>query len=51
MSRFKRLSHVIWCCKYPIVWVPKYWFRILKGSVAESSTKRYMCIVGVWGVK
>ncbi len=34
MSRFKRLSHVIWCCKYHIVWVPKYRFRILTGAVA-----------------
>lgn len=35
MSRFQRLSHVIWCCKYHIVWVPKYRFRILTGPVAE----------------
>lgn len=35
MNRFKRLSHVIWCCKYHIVWVPKYRFRILQGLVEE----------------
>jgi putative transposase len=35
MSRFKRLSHVIWHCQYHIVWVPKYRFRILKSQVAE----------------
>ena len=35
MSRFKRLSHVIWHCQYHIVWVPKYRFRIFKGKVAE----------------
>ena len=39
MSRFKRLSHVIWCCKYHIVWVPKYRFRILKGPVVEKFYK------------
>ena len=35
MSRFKRLSHVIWHCQYHIVWVPKYRFRILKSKIAE----------------
>jgi len=35
MSRFKKLSHVLWHCQYHIVWVPKYRFRILKGQVAE----------------
>lgn len=39
MSRFKRLSHVIWCCKYHIVWVPKYRYRILQGSVADEIYK------------
>jgi REP element-mobilizing transposase RayT len=24
MSRFQKLSHVIWHCQYHIVWVPKY---------------------------
>ena len=41
MSRFKRLSHVIWHCQYHIIWVPKYQFRILKGPVAEEV---YNCI-------
>src|SRR5512137_1577407 len=35
MSRFKKLSHVIWHCQYHIVWVPKYRYRVLKGAVAE----------------
>lgn len=35
MSRFKQLSHAIWHCQSPIVWVPKYRFRILTGRVAE----------------
>ncbi len=39
MSRFKRLSHVIWCCKYHIVWVPKYRYRLLKGEVAAELKK------------
>ena len=35
MSRFKRLSHVIYRCTYHIVWTPKYRFRILEGLVKE----------------
>lgn len=39
MSRFKRLSHVIWCCKYHVVWVPKYRYRVLTGEVAAELYK------------
>ncbi|MFP4531474.1 MAG: IS200/IS605 family transposase [Desulfobacterales bacterium] len=35
MSRFKKLSHTLWHCKYHIVWVPKYRLRILQGDVAK----------------
>lgn len=37
MSRFSKLSHVLWCCQYHIVWVPKYRYRVLRGSVGELS--------------
>ena len=30
MSRFRKLSHVIWHCQYHIVWVLKYRYRALK---------------------
>lgn len=33
MSKYKKLSHVVYKCDYHIVWVPKYRFRILKGHV------------------
>ena len=33
MSRFNKLSHVIWHCQFHIIWVPKYRFRILTGAV------------------
>ena len=33
MSKFKKLSHVIYRCDYHIVWTPKYRFRILEGIV------------------
>jgi putative transposase len=39
MSRFKRLSHVIWCCEYHLVWVPKYRYRVLHGDVAREVKK------------
>lgn len=39
MSRFRRLSHVIWCCEYHIVWVPKYRYRILSGAIASELRK------------
>ena len=35
MSRFNKLSHVIWHCQYHIVWVPKYRFRILTDAVGR----------------
>ena len=33
MSKFKKLSHVIYRCDYHIVWTPKYRFRVLEGLV------------------
>ena len=33
MSRFKKLTHAIWHCKYHIIWTPKYRFRILEGAI------------------
>jgi len=35
MSRFQKLSHVLWYCQYHIVFVPKYRYRILKGSIGK----------------
>ena len=34
MSRFRKLSHVLWHCQYHLVWVPKYRYKILKGNVS-----------------
>ena len=39
MSRFQRLSHVIWHCQYHIVWVPKYRYKVLKGKIGEEVRK------------
>ncbi len=35
MSKYKKLSHVIYKCDYHIVWVPKYRYRILKGRIKQ----------------
>ena len=35
MSRFEKLTHVLWHCQYHIVWVPKYRYRVLKGAIAR----------------
>ncbi len=35
MSKYKKLSHVIYRCDYHIVWTPKYRFRVLEGLVKQ----------------
>ena len=35
MSRFRKLSHVIWHCQYHLVWVPKYRYRVLQGDIGQ----------------
>ncbi len=39
MSRFSKLSQVIWDCQYHRVGVPKYRYRILKDNVGYEVTK------------
>lgn len=39
MSKFKKLSHVIYRCDYHIVWTPKYRFKVLEGLVKEQLRK------------
>ena len=36
MSRFKKLAHATYECKYHLVWCPKYRFRVLTGDVGRS---------------
>ena len=33
MGKFRKLSHVYYKCEYHVVFVPKYRFRILTGTV------------------
>jgi len=35
MSKYKKLSHVVYKCDYHIVWVPKYRYRILTGAIKK----------------
>lgn len=35
MSKFKKLSHVIYYHVYHIVWTPKYRYKVLRGSLSE----------------
>ena len=39
-SRFRKLSHSLYECKYPIVLCPKYRYRILKEAMGESAKQR-----------
>ena len=41
MSRFKKLSHSLYECKYHVVFCPKYRFRILKGEM-KTYTERLL---------
>ena len=41
MSRFGKLSHVVWHCQYHIVWTPKYRYKVLKGGIAREI---YNCV-------
>jgi len=44
MSRFNKLSHVIWHCQYHIVWVPIYRHSILIGVISEELQEcLYVC--------
>ena len=33
MSKYRKLSHVVYKCDYHVVWVPKYRLRILTGEI------------------
>ena len=35
MSKYKKLSHVVYKCDYHLVWTPKYRYKILEGDVKE----------------
>ncbi len=40
MSRFVKLSYAIWHCKYHVIFVPKYRYRVLSGTVGSRVYKK-----------
>ena len=36
MSRFKKLAHGVWECKYHVVWCSKYRFRVMQGEIGKT---------------
>jgi putative transposase len=45
VSRFRKLSHTIYECKYHIVFCPKYRLRVLKDEIAEYSRQQIYQLV------
>jgi putative transposase len=45
MGKYKKLSHYAYKCDYHIVWVWKYRFRVMKGSIRDllESDIRSLC--------
>ena len=38
MSRFKKLSHTVWECKYHIIWCPKYRYGVMQDKIRQYVT-------------
>ena len=51
MSRFRKLTHTVWCCQYPLVWAPKYRYRVLSGALGEEVRGTLLTIAGWMGVE
>jgi putative transposase len=46
MSRFKRLSHSLYECKYHVVFCPKYRYRIFRDGVGEYTKQEIYRLCG-----
>lgn len=49
MSRFQKIAHVLWHCQFHLIWVPKYRYRILEGTVKEEVSNCIQVFVGRLG--
>ena len=49
MSRFHKLSHVLWHCQYHLVWCPKYRFRVMTGAIGQSVHRNTKVFAGRLG--
>jgi len=38
--------HSIWHCQNHLVWVPKYWYRVLTGPIGEEVRAALLTIAG-----
>jgi len=36
MEDVQTLAHTVWECKYHIVWIPKYWKKVLYGKLRQN---------------
>ncbi len=45
MSEYHKSAHAVWDCKYHLVWITKYRYKILRGEVAERAREvlRQIC--------
>lgn len=45
MARLKKLSHTVYECKYHVVWLPKYRYRVMTGDIRScvNNTIRRLC--------
>ena len=49
MSKYRKLSHVVYKCDYHLVWTPKYRYRLLEGVIkdlVESDIKKLIAWKG-----
>ena len=47
MSKYRKLTHVVYRCDYHIVFAPKYRYRVLTGAIAEA-VERDIRTVAAW---
>lgn len=47
MSKYRKQSHVVYKCDYPIVWVPKYRYRVLTGIIG-TMVERDIKLLSEW---
>ena len=47
MSKYRKLSHVVYRCDYHIVFVPKYRYRVLTGAIGEM-VERDIRVLASW---
>jgi putative transposase len=44
LDKYRKLSHVVYDCRYHVVFVPKYRFKILEGKIASCLQEKFQQI-------